>query len=190
MSHLTFIRHAETDLAGSFCGHSDPPINASGQIQVAALAARFSMGQFDFICCSDLQRAVDTAIPIAEALKLPLRKTPNLREIDFGDWESLTWNEIEKRDPDYAFRWMHSFPSLPAPGGETYVAFEHRVLLQVNNLLNMDNVSRAIVVTHGGAMRIVLHALLGYSEQAAYEATKAYCSSFEYEAPNVSNTVD
>jgi len=179
MSLLIFIRHAETDMAGTFCGQSDPPINTAGQMQVADLIVRLAVETFDMIYSSDLQRAVDTATPIAEAFNLPLYKTSDLREVHFGDWEGLTWNEIEERDPDYAQRWLQSFPSLPAPQGESFAAFESRILQEVTHLKNMEQGKKVIVVTHGGVMRVVLRTLLGYTEQAAHDITKAYCSSFE-----------
>ena len=179
MSHLIFIRHAETDMAGTFCGHSDPAINAIGQMQVTDLIARLAGKTFDAIYSSDLKRAMETAIPIARTLDLPHSKTSNLREIDFGDWEGLTWKEIEERDPDYAQRWLQTFPYLPAPHGEIFAAFESRILQEVTHLQGMGQDRKVIVVTHGGAMRTVLRALLGYTEEAAHETTKTYCSSFE-----------
>jgi broad specificity phosphatase PhoE len=101
MSELIFIRHAETDLAGTFCGHSDPPINARGQIQVNDLIVRLGSGPFDAIYSSDLLRAVDTATALAQALAVSCATTADMREIHFGEWEGLTWTKIESRDADY-----------------------------------------------------------------------------------------
>ena len=61
MTGLLFIRHAETDMAGTFCGHSDPPINAAGQQQVAQMISTLTSESIDEIYSSDLRRAVDTA---------------------------------------------------------------------------------------------------------------------------------
>jgi broad specificity phosphatase PhoE len=179
MSDLVFIRHAETDLAGTFCGQSDPPINLSGKTQVVGLIARLAIGIFDAIYSSDLLRAMETATPIAEAFDLPLYTTSELREIHFGGWEGLTWNEIEEHDRDYAHRWLESFPALPAPRGESFVAFENRVLRKVAHLRSLDKGKRTIVITHGGVLRVVLRTVLRYSDQTAWDITKAYCSSFE-----------
>lgn len=190
MSHLIFIRHAETDMAGRFCGHSDPSINERGQIQVADLIARLRGGQkFDAIYCSDLRRAVDTAIPLAAAFRRSLHIAPDLREIYFGDWEGLTWGEIEERDPDYARNWVQSFPSLPAPNGESFTDFEDRIVRTVEQLRNEDPERKAIVVTHAGVMRVVLCRLLGYTQQAAYDITRAYCCTFELETAAATSEV-
>jgi broad specificity phosphatase PhoE len=112
-----------------------------------------------------------------------------LREIHFGDWEGLTWAEIEQRDAVYARRWTEAFPALPAPNGETFSAFELRVLQEVENLVRLAESKRIAVVTHGGVMRVVLRTFLGYSEQQAWELTKPYCSSFACAAVGASQEV-
>jgi alpha-ribazole phosphatase/probable phosphoglycerate mutase len=178
MSGLLFIRHAETDMAGTFCGHSDPPINSCGRAQITDLLARLVPETFEAIYASDLRRAVNTAEALAETFGVPLTTTLHLREIHFGDWEGLTWAEIEQRDAVYARRWTEAFPALPAPNGETFSAFELRVLQEVENLVRLAESKRIAVVTHGGVMRVVLRTFLGYSEQQAWELTEPYCSSF------------
>jgi alpha-ribazole phosphatase/probable phosphoglycerate mutase len=132
---LVFIRHAETDLAGTFCGHADPPLNARGHAQAAHLAQQLAAQPFDAVYSSDLQRAVQTAA----VFNLPITTNPALREIHFGDWESLTWPQIEARDPLYARRWADSFPHLPAPNGETFAHFESRVLNELSVILRACN---------------------------------------------------
>lgn len=180
MNGLLFIRHAETDLAGTFCGHSDPPINARGYAQVKNLVTQLSSEPFDAIYSSDLRRATDTAVALAQAFHVSCVTTPSLREIHFGDWEGLTWEEIKTRDEDYAQRWTDSFPALPAPGGEAFAAFEQRVLHEMTHLFQLATNKRIAVVTHGGVMRVVLRTFLGHTEQEAWELTRPYCSFFSY----------
>jgi alpha-ribazole phosphatase len=189
MKGLIFIRHAETDLAGTFCGHTDPPLNARGQMQVADLIARLTSESFEEICSSDLRRAADTATSVAQAFAVPCTTTANLREISFGDWEAMTWPEIERSDADYARSWTQSFPDLTAPGGEPFAMFERRVLQEIDHLLRRAEDKRIAVVTHGGVMRIVLRTLLGRTEQQAWELTKPYCSFFVYAGAPASEEV-
>jgi broad specificity phosphatase PhoE len=180
MKGLVFIRHAETDLAGTFCGHSDPPLNARGQAQVDGLIAQYTSEHFDAIYSSDLRRAVDTATSLAQAFGVPHTTTSKLREIYFGDWEAMTWVEIERKDADHARRWAEAFPDVTAPNGEPYAIFKSRVLSEVDRLCDLAVDKRIAVVTHAGVMRIVLRNLLGYTEQQARELTKPYCSFFTY----------
>ncbi|NYF80042.1 histidine phosphatase family protein [Granulicella arctica] len=178
MSDLLFIRHAQTDMAGKFCGHSDPPINASGESQLRDLIARLTPVIFDKIYCSDLRRAVNTAEALAKVRHLPITMKSGLREIYFGDWEGLSWAEVEHRDAAYARRWTEGFPHVSAPGGESFEDFETRVLEDVNQLIGLEEDEQIAVVTHGGVMRVVLRALHGYSEHEAWEQTRSYCCSF------------
>ncbi|MGO4514214.1 histidine phosphatase family protein [Terriglobus sp. 2YAB30_2] len=189
MSELIFIRHAETDMAGRFCGHTDPSINQRGQIQVAALIARLGHGlEFNAIYSSDLQRAVDTAASIATAFLRPIHKNSGLREIHFGDWEGLAWREIEERDPIYAQSWIKLFPSLPAPNGESFANFEDRVVRTVERIRNEAS-GRNAVVTHAGVMRVVLCRFLGHTQQEAHDITGTYCCSFELQAAATTSEV-
>ena len=178
MSGLLLIRHAETDMAGTFCGHSDPPVNDRGKQQILDLVARVGDEAIDEVYSSDLLRAIDTAMPVAQIYAAPVRIRRSLREIYFGDWEGLTWTDIERRDPHYAKRWAEEFPMLPAPGGELFADFHARVVEEIEHLLPLAKEKNIAVVTHGGVMRIALRALNGCSEQEAWEQTSSYCCSF------------
>ena len=137
---LLFIRHAETDFAGRFCGHLDPPVNNRGLRQIEELIETVrteSIGamSIDAVYSSDLSRSLTTADAIGKAFGLSPIKVPELREIGFGEWEGLSWQEIESRDQAYARRWLEAYPELPAPGGELFEAFQSRVLTEVKQLL-------------------------------------------------------
>src|SRR5882757_2736937 len=110
MSRVLFIRHAETGMAGRFCGHSDPDLNAPGHAQLARLARVLSTEKIGEIYSSDLRRAQSTAEGIAAGRNIPLTLRPALREIHFGEWEGLTWGQIEQVDPEYARRWVDGYP--------------------------------------------------------------------------------
>jgi alpha-ribazole phosphatase/probable phosphoglycerate mutase len=181
MSHVLFIRHAETEMAGRFCGHSDPDVNAQGRSQLSALAGLLSAEAIDGVYSSDLRRAISTADAIAAARKIPLALRPALREINFGQWEGLSWKQIEQRDPEYARTWMDAFPRIPAPAGESFHAFEARILEEVSHLLE-PKPGPIAVVTHGGVLRVVLRHLCGCSEPEAWRRTQPYCCIVRYEA--------
>jgi alpha-ribazole phosphatase len=178
MSDLLLIRHAERDMAGTFCGHSDPELNTRGRAQLAGLIGRLRMDQIGVVYTSNLRRAHTTGRAIAEAFGVDCRVRRALREINFGQWEGITWSEIERRDNAHARRWVEEYPSLPAPDGESFHDFEQRVLDEVKVLsLKAETAGCAIaVVTHAGVLRTVLCALQGCSEEHAWEQTKSYCS--------------
>jgi len=178
MSELLFIRHAETDMAGAFCGHSDPALNERGCAQLAELMNRLRTEEIGVVYTSDLRRARTTGMAIAEAFSVDCHVRSALREINFGRWEGITWEEIGRRDGAYARRWIAEYPRLPAPDGECFHDFERRVLDEVKFLsLEAEAADCCIaVVTHAGVLRTVLRALYGCSEENAWEQTRSYCS--------------
>jgi alpha-ribazole phosphatase/probable phosphoglycerate mutase len=182
MDTLLFIRHAETDLAGRFCGQSNPPVNERGHRQIESLLKALTNESIDSVYASDLSRSLVTAVAIGKAFKLLPVALPGLREIGFGEWEGLSWEEIEARDRAYAQQWSDEYPNLPAPGGEPFEAFRSRVLTQINFLLAMSAQRCGAVVTHAGVMRVVLRSLCGLGEQEAWEQSSAYCGFFRYQA--------
>ena len=180
MNTLLFIRHAETDMAGAFCGHSNPPVNERGYQQIETLVKTLEAAPIDAIYSSDLARAATTADALAIAFRRRSVIRFGLREIHFGQWEGLTWQQIEARDPAYARAWSEAYPKLPAPGGESFDAFQSRVIAEAKHLLALTGQGVLAVVTHAGVMRVVLRILLGVEEQEAWERTKSYCCFFEY----------
>ncbi|MBB5342292.1 histidine phosphatase family protein [Tunturibacter empetritectus] len=176
MSEILFVRHAETDMAGTFCGHSDPEVNALGREQISELIHRLQHENIDVVYTSDLRRAVATANAIAEAFGVGCHARLALREIGFGTWEGLSWQEIEQRDAVYARRWIAEYPMLPTPNGEAFSDFERRVLREVEFLSTEAAEQKIAVVTHAGVLRTVLCSLNNCSQDDAWRQTKTYCA--------------
>jgi broad specificity phosphatase PhoE len=180
MNSVLFIRHAETDMAGRFCGYSDPSINTRGYQQIVELISALRGEHIDVLYTSDLQRAVTTAQAISKSFAIPYITKRNLREINFGKWEGLTWQQIEDLDAVYAHQWIERFPELAASGGESFDAFQSRVIDAVSDILSGVEYQRAAVVTHGGVMRVVLQTMCSLDEHEAWKLTTPYCSFFNY----------
>jgi alpha-ribazole phosphatase len=180
MSELLFIRHAETDMIGTFCGHSDPLLNEHGRAQVSDLARRLRAEPIQAVYTSDLLRSAQTGTALAALLAVDCYSRPTLREIHFGQWEGLTWKDIQRSHGQYAQRWMNEYPNLPAPDGECVIDFERRVLGEVETLVRKANNRTIAVVTHAGVLRTVLCRLQGHSEEDAWALTQSYCSVVRY----------
>ncbi len=180
MKEFLFIRHAEIDMAGTFCGHSDPPVNQAGDAQIASLLKTLQAAPISAIFTSDLQRASRTAATLAHSISVPLTTRAALREIDFGAWEGLTWKQIEGLNPALSAQWLEAFPHCTPPQGESFEAFEARVMDEMSYLLGQSHCGLIAVVTHAGVLRVVLHNLCGIDEAAAWTITKPYCCSFKY----------
>jgi alpha-ribazole phosphatase len=174
MNPILFVRHAETDLAGKFCGHSDPPLNATGRQQVTEILRTLSAVPIEIVYTSDLNRARQTAEKIASHYDAPLESRPGLREIAFGRWESLTWDEILLRYPEEARQWMEQYPSGTAPQGEPFHDFESRVLREMKFISEQAEAASIAVVTHAGFLRVALMRMCGLSTHEAWEKTNRY----------------
>lgn len=177
---ILLIRHAETDFTGTFCGHSDPPINQRGRLQIEQLLTELKPHRLNAVYSSDLQRALMTAKVISKSFGASLRVTPNLREIGFGDWENFTWKQAEYSNPVFAQRWIDEFPGLSAPNGEAFDSFEERSLSEFDAVAASDQ--DAAIVTHAGVLRVILTRRCGLSDEQAWLRTKTYCGVSTYSA--------
>jgi alpha-ribazole phosphatase len=176
MNTIVFIRHGETDMAGRFCGHSDPDLNLVGESLVIRLAEEAAMLRIECIYSSDLRRAAQTATAIAQRLGVGVGYLPALREIHFGLWEGLHWHEIENRFPEEADRWLREFPLRSAPGGEAYADFTARIEAVLAPFLKGAAGRTIAIVTHRGVMRYALTRFFGFSEEEAWTKTAPYCA--------------
>ncbi len=179
MIDILLIRHPETDLAGTFCGHSDPPINRAGEAQLSSLLQGLQDEPLDAVYSSDLQRAQTLAQALAASHQIPCITLPALREIYFGDWETRSWAQIERQNPPEAAAWLSNYPHQPAPGGEALATFETRVLTELDRIF-ASPYERIAIVTHAGVIRTILTARCNFKEEEARTLTKAYCSTVRY----------
>lgn len=172
MTVMVLIRHEETDLAGRFCGHADPDLNEAGQLGLQILVEKAAPLGIERIYSSDLRRASQTATAIARLVGGAVELRPRLREIHFGIWEGLSWEEIQERYPDEAQFWMNEYPERAAPGGETYRDFTARVEAEFGLLMSENEDITSAIVTHRGVMQYALTRFFGFSEANARQRTE------------------
>jgi broad specificity phosphatase PhoE len=156
MTVLLLARHGETDWNREhrWQGRADPPLNALGREQAAALAASLAGVPLEAIYSSDLARAVETAELVGGALEIAVTAEPALREIDVGEWSGLTTAEIERAFPAGWERhraggdgWEH---------GETHAAMSERVAEAAARIASAHPGLQVLCVAHGGVIRALL----------------------------------
>ncbi len=161
------VRHPPVSVSGVCYGHADVPASASDE-EVAALALR--LPRVSRIWTSTSSRCAELAARLAAPLGAPLSPDGRLREMCFGEFEGLTWTEIERRYPDAYAAWMGDWRRTPPPGGETLSAFEeraHHALSEIRETMLRDTHSNAepsalpLVVTHAGVIRALFRASEG-----------------------------
>lgn len=161
---LTVVRHGRTawNDAGRFQGQTDIPLDAEGRAQARRLGERLGERRYDAAFSSDLARARETAEAILGDRAASLVLDPRWREMRFGAWEGLTWQQIEARYPDV--RAEHAVrPRFYSPaGGETFDELCSRVASAVEDLRRAgSHASRVLVVTHAGPLHALLRVALG-----------------------------
>ena len=122
-TRLCLVRHGETEwnLGQRIQGHRDMPLNATGLNQAQALAVGLTEQRFSAIYCSDLQRARQTAEPLAKALGMTVNIEPELRERNFGCCEGQTFEEIMAGDAEVMVKLPLGHEALPRPGHEVHL---------------------------------------------------------------------
>ena len=164
---IILVRHGETDWNRErrFQGHADTALNESGRQQAVALADALSSERLTAICTSPLRRASETADIVGARLGLQPEKLAALREIDVGDWQGLTVDEVKARFPDEArVAWHAGWPN-----GETYDQLGARVLPALNGLEERHPDGRVLGVTHAGPIRAAVAAAAGISVEESRE---------------------
>ncbi|PYT66019.1 MAG: histidine phosphatase family protein [Acidobacteria bacterium] len=162
---IALLRHAQTDLHGCFCGHSDPSLSVQGHDQIPSVIRSVSQVVPRAIWSSDLRRATETAEPIAKHFGLRYATSPALREMNFGLWEGLAWKEVELQYPDDARAWAKFFPHHRPPGGESFLELQARVVEQLEQLGKHAEAGCTLVVTHAGFIRTAVAWVLGVPDE-------------------------
>jgi broad specificity phosphatase PhoE len=120
MLTLVLTRHGLTDLSEpeQHLGQRiDVSINAAGRRQAQALARRLARVSFDRAITSPMFRARETAELVAGGV--PLEWDPRLKEMDYGGWEGMTYDQIAERDGAFRREWELAPDRLACPGGES-----------------------------------------------------------------------
>ena len=165
MGSWYLVRHGESEWnrEGRIHGHTDAGLNDNGRRQVRTLACRLAGRSFSAVYASDLPRAVESAEVIVGGSGVPVETDPDLREFSYGEWEGLTKEEAEARDPAaFAEQIALGNDAFAAPGGEDTRQVLERVRRFYRRVAARHQSSEdVLIVSHGGSIRALLVCLLG-----------------------------
>ena len=161
MTVFHLVRHAEHGLLGRVLTGRMPgvPLNERGRAQALRLAQHFSGRPVAAVVSSPLQRAQETAAPIAAALGLAVATDAGLDEIDFGDWTGMTFEALEGAPGWQA--WNQFRGTAPTPGGETMLEALGRALRCLARWGQGVPDGEVVLVSHQDVLRAVLAHSLG-----------------------------
>ncbi len=154
---LFIIRHGETEwnFTGRVQGHAQTELNATGHRQAKYLAERLD-GSFSAIYSSDLIRTIQTAIPLAKQTGLGIRTDPRWREIDVGEGQGLSGEEVRTQWPEFFRQREIDFVRARWPGGEDFADVIAKVEDALQDLIKAHPGEDLAIFTHGGSARAAL----------------------------------
>lgn len=162
MTKIIFVRHGQTEwnVLGRYQGQTDIALSPLGIEQAEKLAAHFPVDKVEAVYSSDLVRAMTTACCVADRFGLTVEARPELRELNFGDWEGLTYDEIVAKWPDALNNFFQHPDVLEIPHGESFPKLRERALDAVEKIVACHPEQTVAVFAHGAILRTILTAAL------------------------------
>lgn len=164
-TRLFIARHGETEFNRNHLmqGRSiDAPLNDTGILQALALTEYLKGYKIDQVGSSSLLRAIQTAEPIVKYLNLNMSSDSALDEMDFGEYEGLSYLELADELSELQKKWENGNLNIGAPGGESPIEVYERANSYVHKLLNREHGKTLVLVLHGRLIRTLLSEWLGY----------------------------
>lgn len=158
---LVLVRHGETAGQSSirYYGSTDVPLSRLGEEQMRRAGAALASERFDAVFSSRLRRSRQGAALVAGEHLRP-KPLAAFDEVDFGDWEGRTREEIAAHDPEAFQRWEADPEVFVYPGGECRQDFRSRVAHGLAGLLARPNGECLLLVVHRGVIAVALAELL------------------------------
>jgi probable phosphoglycerate mutase len=162
MSQLLLIRHGENDFTskGKLAGWTpDVHLNDTGRAQARALAEKLTSAPIKAIYSSPLERAVETALPLAKAKGLTIYKRSEIGEVRYGEWTGKSlkmlartklWQVVQKQPSAMQF-----------PGGETLRDVQSRAVNEIEKIVIAHPKDTVAIFSHGDIIKLVLAYYLG-----------------------------
>jgi broad specificity phosphatase PhoE len=156
------MRHAEVEkrYQGVFGGQIDMELSPRGHEQAAALAKYLKTQRLDAIYASPMIRVQQTLAPFLAASPCRPIILPDLREVDFGIWTGLSWEEVHAKHGISAFQWLDQLEEAAIPKAENARTFRTRVEPCLKRILAEHPGRQVGIACHGGVIRMLLGILL------------------------------
>ena len=158
------VRHGETDWnkLGRFQGHTDISLNDRGLSQASETAVASEDWGYTAIYSSPLVRTVQVAEEIAKVTPMLVSQEPGLKELNLGDLEGVTGEEMRNDWPALFAAWRTDPEKMSMPNGESLGELRDRtwqVILDIEQKHSSDD--SIVVISHNFAIRSIVNELLG-----------------------------
>lgn len=179
MTRIILVRHGQTawNQAERIRGQVDIPLDEVGLAQAEATAARVAEEWNPVaIYSSPLLRAVQTAQAIARKCKLDVQIVAGMNDMNFGQWQGVPYDEVERRWPDLARAWLKTPHLVTFPDGENLAMVRQRAMAALTQLIEQHPEDEIVIVAHTVVNRVLLCAVLGLDNSEYWRIGQDTCA--------------
>ncbi|MES9874415.1 MAG: alpha-ribazole phosphatase family protein [Candidatus Sedimenticola sp. 6PFRAG7] len=169
MQHETLIdllRHGQPVGGRRYRGKQDDPLSERGWEQMWHSASGETPWQQ--VISSPLSRCREFSEALTEKLNIPLTVDKRLQELDYGEWEGKTPDELKADDPEIISRYFHDPHNHRPPGAEYVVDFIERVGAAYDDVLAEHSGKHMLIVAHAGVIRAIITRALNAPPEAVF----------------------
>lgn len=162
-TRIYLVRHGQVEghEEKRYNGQGDVSLTPKGQAQYGMLSMRLQKKSIAAVYSSDLKRCVEGAQLLASGHGVEPQLREELRELHIGDWEGMTWQELQQQYPDQWQARLDDIVSYRVPGGESLADLAARVKPAIEKIVSEHPGDELIVVGHGGVNRVILLEAIG-----------------------------
>lgn len=184
LTRLYLIRHGEVEKSYHkvFGGRIDMELSPLGHEQVRSIARFLRAAPPDVLYASPMRRVQQTLAPLSEETGLKPILVEGLREVDFGAWTGLSWDEVLQKHGVSAYSWLNQLEDGAIERAETTKEFRERVELSLDRILAEAPGKTVAIICHGGVIRMLLAILfdLPFRRTSMFEIEYASVTKVHY----------
>ena len=162
MKKLILVRHGRTvcNEKGVLSGLTDSVLSEEGKVQSSKLVNYLIDEKIDKIYITPFTRTRETVKKLADIKNIPMEESKELNEINFGDFEGLSFEVIEKKYPKEFHKMIKEGSEYKYPNGESLIDTFHRVSKEIDKILKNNKNEIILICAHGGTIRNIISYLL------------------------------
>ena len=165
MVKLILVRHALTvdNQKSRLSGHIDSSISEEGKEQIDKITNYLKDFYIDKIYTTTSSRTKDTVKKLSELKSIEIIEKESLKEISFGDFEGLTFDEIKDKYPKEFQDMIEKGYEYKYPNGESLIDSYNRVCIELDNIISNNDDRTILICSHGGTIRNIITYLISNS---------------------------
>ena len=165
MVKLILVRHALTvdNQKSRLSGHIDSSISEEGKEQIDKITNYLKYFDIDKIYTTTSSRTKDTVKKLSELKSIEIIEKESLKEISFGDFEGLTFDEIKDKYPKEFQDMIEKGYEYKYPNGESLIDSYNRVCIELDNIISNNDDRTILICSHGGTIRNIITYLISNS---------------------------